>query len=108
MKKIILILGNFLLTLTLNANAQDNPVKIENDTEDSSLYCVMLMDGKTMLMTEGKQVYTDIKLDNGIIIMTDGTVQKIDKTIISLKNGDCIDQDGNIIPADKRRVKRIK
>jgi hypothetical protein len=81
--------------------AQTSTMKVSN-TQNNPTYCAMLMDGKMILTAEGKQVYASVKLANGTIVRTDCTVVKTDKTKVHLKNGDCVDQDGNIILADKK------
>ena len=78
----------------------------QNAGQITATYCAILKDGKMMLMAEGKQVNNDVKLADGTIVKIDGTVEKSDKTKITLKNGDCIDQDGNVIPSDKKRTEK--
>ena len=106
MKKLILIIGTWILTV--NALAQDDNRKTQNESRNNEAYCALLKDGKIMLLAEGKQVNSDVKLANGTIVKADGTVHKSDKTNIFLKNGDCIDQDGNIIPASKIESEKDK
>jgi len=106
MEKLILVIA--ISFFSLNAFTQDYGQQTQNDSKMTSAYCAMLKDGKIMLMAEGKQVYSDVKLADGTKVKTDGTVEKSDKTKILLKNGECIDQDGNVIPADRRKSERDK
>ena len=105
MKKLILFIG--ACVLAISSMAQTSTVKV-SDTQSNPTYCAMLIDGKTLLTAEGKQVYADVKLANGTIVKTDCTVIKSDKTKLTLNNGDCIDQDGNIILADKKGSEKDK
>ncbi|MEP7169290.1 MAG: DUF6799 domain-containing protein [Bacteroidota bacterium] len=106
MKKLILVIA--ISFLSLSAFTQDYGQQTQNDSKMTSAYCAMLKDGKIILMAEGKEVYSDLKLADGTKVKTDGTVEKSDKTKILLKNGECIDQDGNIIPADRRKSEKDK
>jgi len=85
-----------------------NTNTMQNDSQISATYCAMLKDGKMMLMAEGKQVNNQVKLANGTIVKTDGTVEKSDKTKIALKKGECIDQDGNILMSDNKEGQKDK
>jgi hypothetical protein len=106
MKKIILVIAGFIFAA--NVMAQDNNYGTQSEKPKNTSYCAMLKDGKMMLMAEGKQVFNDVRLANGTEIKTDGTVIKADKSEAVLKNGDCIDQDGHIIPFDKKAMQENK
>jgi uncharacterized protein YdeI (BOF family) len=106
MKKIIVLIA--VSIFAAGALAQDYNSKMQNDSKINSTYCAILKDGKMMLMAEGKQVNNDVTLADGTIVKTDGTVMKKDKTQTNLQNGDCIDQDGNIMPLNKKRSTKDK
>jgi len=105
MKKIIFVIAAGILAECAMAQSANT---MQNDSQISATYCAMLKDGKMMLMAEGKQVNNEVKLANGTIVKTDGTVEKSDKTKIALKNGECIDQDGNILTSDKKAHEKDK
>ena len=105
--KIIISLTVFSI-LWLNAFSQDYGSKKQHEGKTVSTYCAMLKDGKLLLIAEGKEIYADINFSNGTILKANCTVEKSDQTTITLKNGDCVDQEGNIIPADVKINKKDK
>ena len=60
-------------------------------------YCAELKDGKLVTMKEGVLITADAMLDNGIKITPDAYVIRNNGTKTALKNGDCVDADGNIV-----------
>lgn len=58
--------------------------------KDGKMWCTK--NGKTMEMTK------DMTLANGTVIMKDGTVKKADGTTMTLKNGERVDANGNMMP----------
>src|SRR5688572_2970214 len=101
MNKIIaIILGIFLYG---NVIGQEKAaVKTQPDAEEST-YCVVLKDGNLMVLSEGKQVYQDIELADGIILRSNATLVKKDGESIALLNGDCVVKDGKIIATPKKK-----
>lgn len=65
------------------------------DTEKGSdMYCVTIKDGKAVVELNGEIINKEIKLRDGTVIRTDGTVTTSDGKEITLKNGECVDPDG--------------
>jgi hypothetical protein len=69
-------------------------------------YCALLKDGQITLTADGKQVYADVKLEKGIKITTDGTVIYPNGFKVILKNGECVDRDGNITEFSNTKNKK--
>lgn len=94
-----------LLFLFASVNAQEN----EKQKRIGEIYCAMLKDNGLMVITKGGvEIMTDLKLNSGTIIRTDGMVVKKDGTEIVLKDGECVDDGGNIVAADKKRKQEIE
>lgn len=74
--------------------------------------CVMMHDGKVMVMKGGQHMPLDqqMTLPNGTTVMTDGTVKMADGTTKMLKNGECIYMDGTMgkMPMMKNKMKMGK
>lgn len=92
------------------AHAQDN-TKQENknapQTEKTASYCMGSKGDVLVLMKDGKQVYNDIKLDDGTRISTNGRIIKPDGTEHLLKENECADLDGEILkPAKAGSIKK--
>lgn len=88
----------FLLSLSLNAQ-----VKPDTDPDPklppAKSGVLMMKDGKMMKMKEGKTTAMgeEVTLNNGTMVMTDGTVKNKDgKLITTLKDGDRILMDGTV------------
>jgi hypothetical protein len=59
-------------------------------------YCAQMRDGKMIVLFDGKEISGDIFLKNGSTIKPDGTVITKDGVRFSLKEGQCIDQNGAV------------
>lgn len=59
-------------------------------------YCASLKDGNIIVLNGKSELVVDITLANGSKITTDGFVVSKDGAKTALKNGDCVDKDGNI------------
>lgn len=60
-------------------------------------YCAQMRDGKMIVLFEGKEITSDAFLKNGSTIKPDGTVILKDGVRFTLKEGQCIDQNGSLI-----------
>ena len=60
------------------------------------MYCAKMRDGKMVVLFEGKEIGTDVFLKNGTTVKPDGTIITKDGVRFSLKEGQCIDQNGSI------------
>lgn len=66
------------------------------DTQPLDQYCAELRDGKLVVMFQGTVLTSDVTLDNGVQLKTDGTLIKEDGTTLVLKQGECIGKDGKL------------
>jgi hypothetical protein len=89
MRKLILILAAVIGSLAMQGH--DGPKKKEGDK-----YCARMKDGMMRVMHENHPITTTIVLHDGTQIKTDGTVIRKDGTHYVLKEGECVDKDGNI------------
>jgi X-X-X-Leu-X-X-Gly heptad repeat protein len=98
MKRIIGVLA--ICSLSCGAFAQDSPKMMQETgmakTNHKKKDCVMMKDGKMMVMKNGKSELMDnsIKLNNGTTVMTDGSIKMSDGSFKMLKEGQCMDMDG--------------
>ena len=76
--------------------------------KDNVTYCALLMSGKIILTADGKQVYSDVKLQKGIKLPTGGIVIYPNGSKVILKNGECIDREGNITDLSNVRRKKVE
>jgi hypothetical protein len=65
--------------------------------QETGQYCARMRDGKMVVLFEGKEITGDVFLKNGSTIKPDGTVITKDGVRFTLKEGQCIDQNGSII-----------
>lgn len=59
-------------------------------------YCAEIRDGRLVVVFQGSVLTSNITLDNGAQIKTDGTIIKEDGTTTVLKQGECIGKDGKL------------
>jgi hypothetical protein len=78
--------------LSLRANAQEIPVT--PDKEGS--YCAVLKDGIMVLMRNGTLADGTVTLNDGSQVTKDATVLRRDGSKVILKEGDCVDINGNV------------
>ena len=97
----------FLLFFLANVQAQDNKnaVKPAQDPKDVT-YCALLKDGTMIVVAEGKQVYQDIKLNDGYIIRSNAMLVNDEGKEIPLVNGDCVGLDGKIFKQEEKNMKK--
>jgi hypothetical protein len=91
---------------TSMALAQDSTANHKMHSSDKMKMmkdCVMMEDGKLMVMKGGKTtaMTQDMTLTNGATIMSDGSVKMHDGTTRKLSNGDCVYMDGKIVRGKK-------
>lgn len=68
---------------------------------------VMMKDGKMMMMKDGKTMAMDkdLTMQNGTMVMADGSVKMKDGKMMKLKNGDAMDMDGKMMkPKTKSKM----
>ena len=76
-----------------------------NSKEHPEKYCAKMEGGKKVIMHQGSIITTEATLNNGTRIQPDGTILKKDGTKITLKEGECISQDGVIAIENEKKTK---
>ena|ERR1051326_4840405 len=59
-------------------------------------FCAKMKDGKTIVMHNNKELTSDYIASNGVKIQTDGTVIRKDGSTFLLKDGQCVNTEGNL------------
>ena len=62
---------------------------------DADKYCASVVGGKIAVIYKGKMIMDNITLSNGTVIFKDGTVVPVKGPKRILKNGECIDKNGD-------------
>ncbi|MEO8584400.1 MAG: DUF6799 domain-containing protein [Flavitalea sp.] len=106
MKK-LLVLATVALLFTCTLSAQEN--KMDDKMQDSSMSkgkmghkmmkdCVMMKDGKMMVMKGGENMaMTDnMTMTNGTMVAPDGSVTTKDGKTTMMKDGECVYMDGKM------------
>ena len=74
--------------------------------------CVMMKDGKMMVMKNGQTIGMDkdMTMSNGTMVMKDGSVKMKDGTTMMMKEGDCIYMNGKMskMKMDKMETNKVK
>ncbi len=80
---------------------------IPDDKREAGKFCSVLKNGSMKLEKDGIVSTKEITLRDGSKITKEGTVVRKDGSNVLLKNGECIDMDGNIenIPLEKMEEK---
>ena len=103
MKRLLFTALSFFLVA--GVFAQEKHDKMHHKMKDG----VMMKDGKMMMMKEGKtmEMNEDMTLNNGAMVMKDGTVKMKDGTSRMLKDGECLDMYGkmSMMKMDKKKMK---
>lgn len=115
MKKIIVLTVACTLSIGLFAQAGKDKDKKMDKMEHSGMGkmhkgmkdCVMMEDGKMMVMKGGKtmQMDKDMTMKNGTMVMSDGNVKWKNGKTAMLKNGDCVYMDGKMAKMDMKKDK---
>ena len=89
-------------TSTANHKMHSGKMKMMKD-------CVMMEDGKMMVMKGGKTMAMeqDMTMTNGTVVMSDGSLKMQDGTTKKLNNGDCVYMDGKVVNAKKGMHKKV-
>lgn len=94
MKALIISLFMLLCGFT---QAQNNNSKKTQDTERTSWYCMEVKGDNLVLTKDGKQLYEDVKLEDGTRITTNGRIIHTDGTEKLLREKECADLNGEIM-----------
>lgn len=80
---------------------------IPDDKKETGKFCSVLKEGSMTLVKDGIVANKEITLRDGSKLTKEGTVRRKDGSNVVLKNGECIDMDGNIenIPLEKMEQK---
>ena len=103
MKNIIILIA--VCIFSLNAGAQTTTHNKSKTKMHTGKFCAKLKDGKIEIMHGTMALASDTTLANGVMIKTDGTVVKKDGTQTMLKNGDCVDHNGDWMPKMEKKKK---
>jgi hypothetical protein len=92
-------------------NSKDSTMKQTSGkySNKSTIDCCKLENGKMMCTKEGKTkpMEKSIRLKNGTVVMTDGTLKSKDGKTTQLKDGECVDMKGDMIsPAGYKKTDR--
>ncbi|HMG14017.1 MAG TPA: DUF6799 domain-containing protein [Saprospiraceae bacterium] len=60
-------------------------------------YCAVMKDGVSSIQSNGNSLSTDITLQNGTIIRTDGSLTPLKGERYMIKSGECVDSTGKVI-----------
>ena len=99
MKKVFVSI--FAMTLALGVFAQDSTNDANKMAPKPGMQKhegVIMRDGKLQMMKNGQTtpLTTDLTLDNGTVVMANGTVKTKDGTTTTLKEGDYVGMDGTM------------
>ena len=110
MKKLFAVIVLALIATGLKAQetkkampASASKSEMKHDMKD----CIMMMDGKMMMMKAGKSMpmTSDMKMENGAMVNMQGMVMMPDGNKMMMKNGDCMDMHGKMM---KHKMKKGK
>jgi len=93
MKKIIISATSLLLAFS--AFAQSDSTKAKNDSIQDR-FCIESRNHKAVVMHQKIVVTLDVTLRSGDIIRSDGSLKKLDGSVVLLVPGDCVDQEGRV------------
>ncbi|MES2140601.1 MAG: DUF6799 domain-containing protein [Bacteroidota bacterium] len=91
-----------------NAFSQIRDTIRNYEQEKNEKYCAILKDGIIVLMKDGVSSTVTATLRDGSKLTMDGNVLKSDGINITLKNGECIDMNGNIENMIVNNPKQVK
>lgn len=103
MKK-LLVLFALLATGTV-LYAQDTSMnKMEKKMHHKMKDCVMMMNGKMMVMKDGKtmDMTGDMTMSDGTVVTQSGTVKKPSGDTLTLKDGQCVYMNGMVSDRKKK------
>jgi hypothetical protein len=100
MKKLLILVAAF--TISAGVFAQDKMEKKMGHKMNHKMGmkkdCIMMEDGKMMVMKGGSTMAMDkdMKMANGTMVMTDGSVKMKDGKKMMMKDGQCVYMDGKM------------
>lgn len=91
-RSLFLILSGCGLFLGLvSVNNTDSSIDVINK------YCAIMRSGKVEVIHQGKSIVNEVILANGTTVKPDGRVFMASGKIKRLKDGECVDKEGNIV-----------
>ena|SRR6267378_334973 len=111
MKKIITLIcvGSF----AINSFAQDvrqyntNRKDSTNGKDSAQTYCIYKKEnGKMCVKKEEQEITTAVSLSDGSILKPDGMLTKKDGTEKILKEGECVNKNGNVSKSEKNKIQK--
>lgn len=106
MKKLVVVMVACTLCSGLFAQNTDKDQKMDKMDQSGKMAkghmkmkdCVMMDDGKMMVMKGGQTMAMDedMTMKNGTMVMKDGTVKMKDGKTTMLKDGECVYMDGKM------------
>jgi uncharacterized protein YdeI (BOF family) len=95
MKKVLVLIATVFLCTGVFAQSQMKTNKMKD--------CVMMKDGKMMVMKDGKTTAMDntMTMKNGTMVMADGNVKMKDGKTMMMKDGDCMYMSGKMTTEKK-------
>ncbi|MES2285117.1 MAG: DUF6799 domain-containing protein [Bacteroidota bacterium] len=94
MKSSIILITVFIFSLNASSQIKDTTRNYEH--EKNGKYCAILKDGVMVLMKDGVSPTVAVILRDGSKVTIDGNVLRSDGINITLKNGECINMNGDI------------
>lgn len=87
--------------------AQESPKDYSNMTKPGVMFCGMQKGNRLVVVQENKVITKDVILDNGLTIKRDGSVFKNKEKMFKLKDGDCINSNGDMVTtsAEEKEMK---
>jgi hypothetical protein len=105
MKKLILIAFSTVFTINIIAENASIIFNENVNIEGRNKYCAEVKDGKLTMMHQEKVMVAEVTLENGTRITPDANVIKKDGTKMTLKAGECVDMEGNMVEL-KDKIKK--
>ena len=93
------LLVSFLTTIAFAQDKKMDKMDSKMSMKHKMKDCVMMEDGKMMVMKGGQNMAMDqdMTMSNGTMVMTDGTVKMKNGKTMKLKNGDCVYMNGSVM-----------
>ncbi len=102
MKKLLIVITSLTISCAVFAQNDMSNMKMTHKKTTSHSHmmkdCVMMKDGKMMVMKNGKKMpmTEDMTMSNGMVCMKDGTCKMKDGTTMVMKNGEKCTMDGKM------------
>lgn len=76
--------------------AQESPKDYSKMAKPAVMFCGKLKGNRLVVVQESKVITKDVNLDNGVTIKRDGSVFRNKEKMFKLKDGDCINSNGDM------------